>query len=200
MLPVNQPHQPVPADDPLAAPIASVFEPMPAEVVVYPVEGVAGQQIPRPLRPRVVDGAFWLMLAALLVTVAGFLVNIVVRADETFGAAAAQLAFPLHASPKAVEHAIVIFDLITAVVMNGVWLWFIFAMRSGRDWARIIMTVIGALNLVMVLGSLAFAVALGKATATTWIGSAGSGLSLAFAAAATVLMFRSAANRYFSGR
>lgn len=83
-----------------------------------------------------------------------------------------------------------IVGLVVALVIIGLQVFFVFKMRAGRNWARIVLTVLAGLSLLSGLFGLT-----GGITA----GSLISLVSLAVLIAATYYMFRPAANAYFAG-
>ncbi|MGV8967623.1 MAG: hypothetical protein ACOH2F_15250 [Cellulomonas sp.] len=79
--------------------------------------------------------------------------------------------------------------LVVTLIMLGLQILFVFKMKAGRGWARIVLTVLGALSAISTLMSLS-----GGITVST----AFSVISLGLVVAAVILMFRPAANPYFS--
>lgn len=76
-----------------------------------------------------------------------------------------------------------------ALIIIGLELFFAFKMRSGRNWARIVLTVLGVLGVLAGLYSIA--------TAFT-IGSVLNIISIVVVVAAIVFMYKPAANAYFT--
>lgn len=194
---MNQP-QPTVGDEPSAP---SRYESVSdaGEVVLHPVD--AGLRTPRPPRPSVVDRAVVLMLGALGVTVLVSLVNLFVLGGESTERSAAQLATALHAPVASIAQVITVASVAGLLVSNGLWLGLILAMRAGRDWARILLTVIGGLVLLIAVGSFGFTL-LFVYTGTpvplaTWTGYASNLVSLTLAGTATALLYRPPANNYF---
>ena len=79
--------------------------------------------------------------------------------------------------------------LVVTIIMLGLQILFVFKMKAGRGWARIVLTVLAALGAISTLMSLS-----GGFTLST----AFSVVSLGLIIAAVVFMFRPAANPYFS--
>ncbi|QTE28283.1 hypothetical protein [Pengzhenrongella sicca] len=79
--------------------------------------------------------------------------------------------------------------LVLAVVMLALQVFFVFKMRAGRNWARIVLAILGGLSILSSLTSLASAMT---------VGSAINFVSLLLLIAAMVFMFRPTANAYFS--
>jgi len=79
--------------------------------------------------------------------------------------------------------------LVLTLVMLGLQILFVFKMKAGRGWARIVLTVLAAFSAISTLMSL---------TGGFTVSTAFSLVSLGLVVAAVVFMFRPAANPYFS--
>lgn len=94
----------------------------------------------------------------------------------------------------------VIIGAVLVVAVIGLLVLFTFKMRAGRNWARITLTVVGGIAVLMTLFTL---VGIGTAIAAGGLAFASSVLSLLsglLTVAAIVMMFRSDANPYFNRR
>jgi len=81
--------------------------------------------------------------------------------------------------------------LVLTLVMLGLQILFVFKMKAGRGWARIVLTMLAGFSAISTLVSLS-----GGFTFSTAV----SVISLGIVVAAVVFMFRPAANPYFSKR
>ncbi|RYV51752.1 hypothetical protein [Pengzhenrongella frigida] len=79
--------------------------------------------------------------------------------------------------------------LVFSLVLIGLQLLFVFKMKAGRNWARIVLTVLAGLSALMTLISLTQGFSIGTATNL---------ISLVATVGAVVFMFRPAAKPYFS--
>lgn len=94
----------------------------------------------------------------------------------------------------------VIIGAVIVLAIIGLLVLFTFKMRAGRNWARITLTVVGGIAVLMTLYTL---VGIGAAVAAGGLAFASSVLSLLsglLTVAAIVMMFRSDANPYFNRR
>ncbi|MEU6084318.1 hypothetical protein [Streptomyces sp. NPDC047108] len=134
-------------------------------------------------RPREVETAFMLSVAAMAVQVVTWMLDVFVIAPtgleqmrDADGERGALLQVALSGG--------------ATVVVTGLWLYFAVMMRAGRNWARIVLTVGGALSLFLLMNSLSMS---GFAREEM--------LRIApdlLATAAIVLMFLPASRAYFS--
>ena len=85
-----------------------------------------------------------------------------------------------------------VIGLVFALIVLGVEVLFVIKMRAGRNWARIVLTVLGALSALSAMSSLT--------QAGASLGSLVTLASLAVVVAAIVFMYRPAANEYFAKR
>jgi hypothetical protein len=91
-------------------------------------------------------------------------------------------------------------SVIFQVILVAVWLFFVWQMRTGQNWARIVLTVLGAINLligVIALFALGVLFSIGGLGVLEFLFSLA---SLATIAAAIVYQFKADANPYFVGR
>jgi len=91
--------------------------------------------------------------------------------------------------------ALLIMGAVFAIVGLALRVFLLLKMRAGRNWARIVLTVLIGMGLLGTLFSLAFVRFVFEGLG--WL-LAGSALALLFDAAVVVFMYRPAANRYFS--
>jgi hypothetical protein len=136
---------------------------------------------PRPSDPpRDVTRAFWLWIAGLVVSIGNLLVALP-NANEAIARATAQ---PGGSAPgtrltadqlHSIAHTGLVATLVFTVVLDAVLVLFAVKMRAGRNWARVVITIYTAVQVIMlaftsthgvlqpVLGSLSGALALAAA-------------------------------------
>jgi hypothetical protein len=153
-----------------------------------------GQAPSRGTRPKEVEISFWLWIVTLVLGVVGALITFMqinqIRADVINQTLARNPA----ADRSVIERALTI-GLDVGVVVGLLFVIaefiFVFLMRVGRNWARIVLAVLGG------LGVLGLLIGLPGATGVRLI--AGS-LQLLLLIGAIVTMFRPAANAWFRPR
>ncbi len=109
-------------------------------------------------RPKSVDTAFSLWMANAGLNVLGFVVSIIFGRDAMRAAARTSLeqshqSLAAENIDKVVSAALILSGVFT-VIFFGLYLLFAFKMRAGRNWARITLTVLGGIGIVMSLVSL----------------------------------------------
>lgn len=147
--------------------------------------------------PQEVRTSFLLWIIGIVIGAVSTL-SVFLILDDVLAAAAAER--PPELTPEQFRTAamvgIVVFAVLYLIALALVAL-FAFKMRSGRNWARIVLTVLGAIGILLNLGGLFGG------------GSAGGGnvvdlilpiVQLVLLGAAIFLMYRPAANAYFAPR
>jgi len=117
---------------------------------------VAGYSLPR---PKSVDNAFMLWLVSVGISVLTIIVTLTIgREDIEAGArdslTAAGNSFTEDDVTNLTNLSIVI-AVVISLIFIGLYLLFAYKMRAGRNWARITLTVLGALGILFTLLSLA---------------------------------------------
>jgi hypothetical protein len=148
---------------------------------------------PKPSRPRELNISVWCWLAAIAIGLAAGIVETLLLPFSALAPGIDQLAQAGY--PVTVEHARNVFPAVkgvavgVTVVTHGIWLLFVLKCRSGRNWARTLLAVIGVLWLVYTLVSvpqLPVGHLLATLAETLAVISAG------------YYMFRPACNKYFA--
>lgn len=142
-------------------------------------------------RPKSVDNAFNLWLVIIGLAVVGLIISLTLGSDDFTKSARDALAGQdkTEQEIKDYANAAKIFTAIIAIVFVGLYLLFAYKMRAGRNWARITLTVLGALNVVSILFSFrqsgGVSVVIGLLTAIVVLG-------------AIFLMYRPESNQYYA--
>jgi len=148
---------------------------------------------PASVAPQQVLTAVRLWFASILIGVLGGVLGFILtdrdKAVQTLMDGTASL------SKSDAETALTIglaIGLVFALIVLGLEILFVLKMKAGRNWARIVLTVLGALSALSALSSLA--------QAGVSLGSVLTLISLGVVVAAIVCMYRPAANEYFAKR
>ncbi|HEY1971953.1 MAG TPA: hypothetical protein VGH89_28620 [Pseudonocardia sp.] len=149
------------------------------------------------VRPAEINTSFSLWIAAVAV----YLLLIPVTMSRTRGTVAATLQRPdapgRPIDPAAIESVLNIMMTSVAVVsalLAGVWLLFILKMRAGQSWARIVLTVLAVIDLLVSLASLV------TDRGSGFVATILSVVEIILIAAATLMMFRPGVGGYFARR
>lgn len=164
------------------------YEPMPSAPPVDPREHPGA-----PARPKSVETAFMLWVINSALSLLGLVVTLLFDRDALRAAARTSLegsgtSFTEAQLDQAVN-ASLIFTGVVAVLFFALYLLFAFKMRAGRNWARIVLTVLGGLSIVLNLVSLG---------TTSGISMVLTLASLALVGGAVFLMFQRDSNEYFN--
>jgi len=162
----------------------------------YGPAGAGGAIVP----PRDVQTSFWLWIGVIVLGVIGAIVAFV-----QLGSLGPQIAAAAGATGDSAATAVtvgIVIGGVVALVIVALELLFAIFMRRGRNWARSVLTVFGALGILISLPGL-----LGGSTATINGQVVGTGsvastiltvLSIILTVAAIVFAFRKPANDYFT--
>ncbi|SFW85318.1 hypothetical protein [Amycolatopsis australiensis] len=137
-------------------------------------------------RPSTVEGAFWAFIAS---TVLGLVGGVLIFASRDAIAAALRDSTRRSGgtlTDAQIDQAVnitMIVALVIAVIIAALYLLFAFKLRAGRNWARIVLTVITALQLISLLA--------GQSTVLGYV-------SVAAAVVGVILSFLTPSNAYFA--
>ncbi len=145
-----------------------------------------------PQRPKEVDTSFWLWIGSMVVSLLGAILTF----SQLDGIRQQAIDEALRADPsidrqffESTFDAVLVGGLVFGLIVAALVLFFVFKMRAGRNWARIVLTVLGAIN---VLGGL---FGLGQPQpALTLVTSV---LSMLLIVGAIVMMYVKGADRWF---
>jgi hypothetical protein len=144
-------------------------------------------------RPKDIDTAFWLWVGAMVLDIVGVVLAFVMPNDTAREA----IRKALEAQGQAADDATInnllntgkIGGAVGTAIVVALWLLFVFQMRQAKNWARILLTVVGAISVLVTV------LQFGSATPATAVTSIVVSLLVV---AAIVFMFRPAANSYFN--
>jgi len=175
----------------------------------YPGQPYPGQQPPPGFTPRgpaapvekpkEVETAFRLGLLSIAISIVGIALSFAVSGPAIDAAIAAN-PLPPGFTEQQFRQVALIGSIVFAVfllIIIGLYLLFMFKMRAGRNWARILLTILGLLWIAMGLWGLAGS---GQVLAAGPLGFVSVGLSvlqLVVIAASIFFMFRPATGPYF---
>ena len=165
----------------------------------YPGGG-QGSIPPQPATPNTVTYAFWCWIAATVVSLISLGLTLVSPIWDEAAQAARRAGTNLdNVDVAAVITTLKVVTVVVAVVFVAVYLLFAFKMKAGRNWARIVLTVFGALTVLS-----AFTASSSRTVVVNGQSFDASGglwapyLTGALAAAGIVLMFLAPSNAYFA--
>lgn len=144
-------------------------------------------------RPKSVDNAFLAWIIATAIGIVGLIVSLTLGSDQIRDTARASLERQGRSfTEQDVDNLATLSKTIAIVIvliLTALYLFFMFKMRAGRNWARITLTVLGALGVVFIV------INLGSAAAVSLVISL---VQAVLIVAAVVFMYRPDANQYFS--
>lgn len=152
----------------------------------YPESGATGQPTAAPARPSTVEGAFWAFIASTVIGLVGGLLifgnhdsiaDALRNSNRQSGRGLTDTQID-----QAVNIAMVT-AVVIAVIIAALYLLFAFKLRAGRNWARIVLTVLTALQLISLL--------VGQNTIVGFV-------AVVAAIVGVVLSFMTPSNAYFS--
>lgn len=163
-------------------------EPMPGGL--GPMPGDNDTQTRTVVAPPDVQNAFRLWQVAIVIGVLGVVAGLVFTdRDALIRKAMDSNATLTHDQASTAITVALIVGAVIALVILGLELLFVFKMRAGRNWARILLTVLGVLGILSGLYGL---------TVGFTLGSVLNLISIVVVIAAIVFMFKPAARAYFS--
>ena len=144
--------------------------------------------------PGSVNGAFFIYVLAALVALIGIILTLTSSVwTDAIAANVNTSGTNVHTLVNTVKITTAVFG----VIFLALYLFFAFKMRAGRNWARIVLTVLSALSIISSFSSSTTVTVNGhvyKSTSTQFVGWIG----VALAIIAIVLMFLPASNAYFT--
>lgn len=148
-------------------------------------------------RPQAVETAFKLWLINVALGLVSAVVALTMM-DQLIDEAARQQNIRVTAEADAIVQTAVVVGIVFGLVLVAIWLAVAFQMRKGRNWARIVLAVLGGIGVIMSV--------IGMGDAFSMPGVAGFTLGILEIAStllvigAIYFMFRPESNAYFSSR
>jgi hypothetical protein len=152
----------------------------------YPESAGAGRPAVAPARPSTVEGAFWAFIASTVIGLVGGLLIFGNRDAITDALRNSNRQSGGGLTETQIDQAVniaMITAVVIAVIIAALYLLFAFKLRAGRNWARIVLTVLTALQLLSLL--------VGQSTVVGYVG-------VLAAVAGVVLSFLAPSNPYFA--
>jgi len=156
---------------------------------------------PEPVRPNTVTWAFWCWIATtvaslitLIITLTSSVWTDAVNAGVDSGIR--QSGQSINIDVQSLVNTVKIVSVIAFLVFAGVYLLFAFKMRAGRNWARIVLTVFGALTLLSSFNTSTSSVTVNGQTYASSNGS--NWVTAVLALAGIILMYVGQSNKFFA--
>ncbi|WP_235883981.1 hypothetical protein [Saccharopolyspora elongata] len=153
---------------------------------------VPGHELSGPWRPTTIDYAFWSGIASVVVGFAMLAASFLLVSDSELQAVLEETAAqgqPITMDQaRSIYNAVLVMVVVIVVAIAALWIMFLFFMRRGRNWARIVITVIGAVWILLTIPSVA-----GGGIAASLL----SLLQLLAVAATIVFAYLAPSNQYF---
>jgi hypothetical protein len=148
-----------------------------------------------PWRPNTIDYSFWAGIASVLVGFATLAAAYLLLSEADLQLVMRETA--IQGQPLTAEQArgiyVVVLAMTTAIVavIAALWIMFLFFMRRGRNWARIVITIVGVLWFLLTIPSVAGGSTGGISTALLAV------LQLLAVGATLVFAYLAPSNQYF---
>jgi len=152
---------------------------------------------PEPPRPRTVDLAFWCWILTTVISLLGLILTLTSPVWDDAIEAGVRSSGRATIDVQTLVSVSKTILIVVFLISIAIYLLFAFKMRAGRNWARITLTVFGALTILSSLMP-----ATGSVTVNSETYSAGSRgpswIAAVVALVAIILMFVGESNRYFA--
>lgn len=147
-----------------------------------------------------VTAAFWVWIASAVVSMIGLIVTLTSPIwGQAIAAGARQSGTDLQGiNVQGLVNGLKIFIVVIALIFIAVYLLFAIKMYGGRNWARIVLTVFGALTLLSAFTPTSRTVTVNSEVYNVNSGQWASVLTGILALAGIVLMFLAASNKFFA--
>ncbi|WP_101377145.1 hypothetical protein [Saccharopolyspora spinosa] len=148
-----------------------------------------------PWRPSSINNAFWAGIASVVVgfamLAAAFLLVSDAELQLVLEETAAQGQRLTMEQARGIYSVVLVMLTVIVAIIAALWIMFLFFMRRGRNWARIVITVVGAVWILLTLPSIAGGTAGGIASALLSV------LQVLTVAATIVFAYLAPSNQYF---
>ncbi|MGH3628656.1 MAG: hypothetical protein ACRDRL_14630 [Sciscionella sp.] len=120
-----------------------------------PLDEHAHSRKPPPPRPRLLDIAVWCWVGALVISVASGVIELLLLPSSMMAELRSEMTAMGNSvdtsTMKEVYATIKPIGIVTELIVGGIWLLFVVKLRSGRNWARILLAALGVAWLVVTL-------------------------------------------------
>jgi hypothetical protein len=152
---------------------------------------------PEPVRPNTVNLAFWCWILTTVASLVGLIITLTASVwTDAVNAGIRQSGQSVNIDVQSLVNTVKIISVIFFLIFAAVYLLFAFKMRAGRNWARIVLTVFGALSLLSTFTSSTSSVTV---NGQTYASNSGPGwVTGLLALAGIVLMYLPQSNQFFA--
>ncbi len=153
-----------------------------------------------PVRPITVTAAFWCWIGTTVVSLISLIVTLNSSVWDQALQAGVRQSGDTTIDVQALVNGVRIFAIVVFLIFAAVYLLFAFKMHAGRNWARIVLTVFGALSLLSAITPTTSSVTVNGETYSSMSSGASSivpWISALIAIAGIVLMYLPQSNEYF---
>jgi hypothetical protein len=165
----------------------------------YPGSYPGGAGLPsQPVRPNTVTYAFWCWIATTVVSLIGLVITLTSPIWDQAVAASVRSSGTVGIDVQGLVTTAKVFLVVVFLIFAGVYLLFAFKMNAGRNWARIVLTVFGALTVLSSITPTSRTVTVNSQVFDVNSGQWASYLTAALAVAGIVLMWLSQSNKFFA--
>ena len=174
--------------------------PYPGGQAGYPGSYPGGADLPpEPVRPTTVTAAFWCWIATTVVSLIGLIITLTSPIwDQAVTAGLRQSNSTVQVDAQSVVTFAKVFLIVVFLIFAGVYLLFAFKMYAGRNWARIVLTVFGALALLSAFTPTSRSVTVNAQVFDVNSGQWASYLTGIIAIVGIVLMYLAPSNKFFA--
>jgi len=152
---------------------------------------------PEPVRPNTVTYAFWCWILTTVASLVSLIITLTSSVwTDAVNAGVRQSGQSINIDVQSLVNTVKIISVFAFLVFAAVYLLFAFKMRAGRNWARIVLTVFGALTLLS-----AFTPTTSSVTVNNQVYSSNSGptwVTAVLVLAGIVLMYVGQSNKFFA--
>lgn len=152
----------------------------------------------RPVPPGSVKGAFLVYLLVALIAIVGVILLTTSDVWEQALQESAASADAQGINVNTLVNGVKLASIVVAVIFVGLYLLFAMKMRAGRNWARIVLTVLSALSIVSAARPAASSMSVNGRTYAASTSQLSGWIGAALAVVAIVLMFLPASSAYFA--
>lgn len=123
----------------------------PAGAPGYPTAPPLGEIPPAPAPPNEIVGAFWAFVLAAVIGIVGGLLVLGTKQTIVDAVRAANTSNLTETQIQAAANIAVITAVVISVIIGALYVLFAFKLKAGRNWARIVLTIVAVLSLISLL-------------------------------------------------